>query len=178
AFAAILASGNVVTWGQSRWGGHSAHVQDQLQDVQQVVASSKAFAAVRADGRIVTWGDPMLGGNLVGFVKGQFRDIRGLKRKAEKSGAHPGDAASPEKGREPFWDSLALSAGRASKTTCGSAYLRNFNLARSFFLHRRRHDVLCRILGPWIYFETLGSKVVSSFLSRNHSPQTIGGIYL
>ena len=36
AFAAILADGSVVTWGDARFGGDSSAVQDQLRDVQQM----------------------------------------------------------------------------------------------------------------------------------------------
>ena len=53
----------MVTWGDPRSGGDSSEVQDQLHDVQQIQATSKAFAAIRADGSVVTWGDRRYGGD-------------------------------------------------------------------------------------------------------------------
>ena len=62
AFAAILADGSVVTWGEPESGGDSSEVQDQLKGVQQVQATKRAFAAILADGSVVTWGHPEYGG--------------------------------------------------------------------------------------------------------------------
>ena len=53
AFAAVLADGSVVTWGDASRGGDSSAVQDQLRNVQQVSASYGAFAAILADGTVV-----------------------------------------------------------------------------------------------------------------------------
>ena len=53
AFAALLADGSVVTWGD-RDCGESSQVQHQLQEVQQIKASGGSFAAVAA-GSVVTW---------------------------------------------------------------------------------------------------------------------------
>ena len=58
AFAAILADGSVVTWGDPSAGGDSSRVQDQLRNVQQICGAYFAFAAILADGSVVTWGDP------------------------------------------------------------------------------------------------------------------------
>ena len=58
AFAAILADGSVVTWGNPHDGGDSSAVQDQLRNVQQVHGTNLAFVAILADGSVVTWGDP------------------------------------------------------------------------------------------------------------------------
>ena len=63
AFAAILADGSVVTWGDPDFGGDSSEVQDQLKIVQQVQGTFGAFAAILADGSVVTWGDPDFGGD-------------------------------------------------------------------------------------------------------------------
>ena len=49
AFAAILADGSVVTWGDACCGGESSAVRDQLKGVQQIQAAGEAFAAVRED---------------------------------------------------------------------------------------------------------------------------------
>ena len=46
AFAAILAEGSVVTWGNARHGGDSSAVQVRLQDVRHIQATSTAFAAL------------------------------------------------------------------------------------------------------------------------------------
>eukprot|EP00435_Cladocopium_sp_Y103_P040989 s671_g11.t1 len=60
AFAAILADGSVVTWGNP----DGSEVQDQLKGVQQVQATlAGAFAAILANGSVVTWGDPDYGGD-------------------------------------------------------------------------------------------------------------------
>ena len=63
AFAAVLPTGGVVTWGFGLAGGDSAEVQGRLSDVQDVQASAGAFAALRFDGRVVTWGDAAYGGD-------------------------------------------------------------------------------------------------------------------
>ena len=57
AFAAILADGSVVAWGDAYHGGDSSAVRDQLKDVQQIHATGRAFAAILADGSVVTWGE-------------------------------------------------------------------------------------------------------------------------
>jgi len=68
AFAAILADGSVVTWGDQDRGGDSSAVQDQLRNVRLIHStrhlgggSSGAFAAVVGDCSIVSWGDPSKG---------------------------------------------------------------------------------------------------------------------
>ena len=63
AFAAILADGSVVTWGDPNDGGDSSRVQDQLRNVQQISGTDRAFAAILADGSVVTWGDLGFGGD-------------------------------------------------------------------------------------------------------------------
>ena len=63
AFAAILADGSVVTWGEPDSGGDSSEVQDQLKGVQQVQGNDYAFAAILADDSVVTWGFPDSGGD-------------------------------------------------------------------------------------------------------------------
>ena len=60
AFAAILADGSVVTWGDAKYGADSSRVRDLLKGVQQIQASREAFAAILGDGSVVTWGDPTL----------------------------------------------------------------------------------------------------------------------
>ena len=60
-FAAILEDGTVVAWGDVEFGGDCSLVQDQLQGVQQITASSGAFAALLETGAVVTWGNPQYG---------------------------------------------------------------------------------------------------------------------
>jgi alpha-tubulin suppressor-like RCC1 family protein len=55
-FAAILADGSVVTWGNPAFGGDSSTVQDQLRNVQQIRGTDAAFTAILADGQVVSWG--------------------------------------------------------------------------------------------------------------------------
>ena len=62
-FAAILANGSVVTWGNPDQGGDCSAVQHQLSNVQEIQGTAGAFAAVLADGSVVTWGDPDYGGD-------------------------------------------------------------------------------------------------------------------
>ena len=50
AFAAILADGSVVTWGDPSLGGNSASVEDRLNGMV-------SFAAFLADGSVVGWGE-------------------------------------------------------------------------------------------------------------------------
>ena len=56
AFAAILADGLVVTWGDKHCGGNSFAVQNELRNVQCLQATDEAFAAILADGSVVAWG--------------------------------------------------------------------------------------------------------------------------
>ena len=46
AFAAILESGAVATWGGPGWGGDSSQVEEQLRHVQRIQATSGVFAAI------------------------------------------------------------------------------------------------------------------------------------
>ena len=62
-FAAILADGSVVTWGDPSSGGDSTAVQDQLRNVRQIQATVGAFNAILADGSVVTMGDRRYGGD-------------------------------------------------------------------------------------------------------------------
>lgn len=50
AFAAILANGSLVAWGNAQYGGRSRALRQHLKDVQQVQSSSGAFAAILSDG--------------------------------------------------------------------------------------------------------------------------------
>ena len=63
AFAAILADGSVVAWGDRKDGGDCSVVQDQLRNVQQIQATDHAFAAILADGSVVAWGGRGFGGS-------------------------------------------------------------------------------------------------------------------
>ena len=67
AFAAILADGFVVTWGNSGAGGDSSKVREQLVQVQQIQATQSAFAAILANGSVMTWGHAVYGGDSSGI---------------------------------------------------------------------------------------------------------------
>ena len=54
AFAAILESGAVVTWGRADCAGDSSQVQGQLRNVQHIQATAFAFAAIVESGNVVT----------------------------------------------------------------------------------------------------------------------------
>ena len=61
AFAAILSTGQVVSWGHRQWGGTVPF----LGDVRHLEATSGAFAALLATGSVVTWGHPEFGGDSI-----------------------------------------------------------------------------------------------------------------
>ena len=73
-FAAILADGSIVTWGNPHCGGDSDEVRDQLTNVEQIHATHSAFAAILADGSVVTWGYPALVGDST-RVRDQLRHL-------------------------------------------------------------------------------------------------------
>ena len=77
AFAAILADGSVVTWGDAYRGGDSLGVQDQLRGVQQIQAARDAFAAILADGSVVTWGDAFHGDKSA--VRNQLKGVHQIQ---------------------------------------------------------------------------------------------------
>ena len=65
AFAAILESGSVVTWGHARFGGNSSAVQHELKTVRQIQDNLFAFAAIHSDGSFVAWGCDLYGGGSI-----------------------------------------------------------------------------------------------------------------
>lgn len=78
AFAAILANGSVVTWGNPKHGGDCSSVRNQLRYVQQLQAADVAFAAILTDGSVVTWGNPKRGGDS-SAVQGQLRNVQQIQ---------------------------------------------------------------------------------------------------
>ncbi|CAE6946903.1 HERC2 [Symbiodinium sp. KB8] len=84
AFAAILADGSVVTWGDPDYGGDCSALEEQLVNVQQIQASRRAFAAVLASGGVVTWGNPDLGGDSSKFQE-QLRQGTGSLNSAPET---------------------------------------------------------------------------------------------
>ena len=74
AFAAILADGSVVTWGNADCGGDSFDVQDQLKNVEQIQGTRNAFAAILADRSVVMWGFAGSGGDSSG-VQDQLQNV-------------------------------------------------------------------------------------------------------
>ena len=75
AFAAILADGSVVTWGNPNHGGDSSRVQNQLKNVQHICGTASAFAAILEGGSVVTWGDPNYGGDS-SRVQNQLKNVQ------------------------------------------------------------------------------------------------------
>ena len=75
AFAALLADGSVVTWGNPAYGGDCSAVQDQLRDVKQIQAARLAFAAILAKGSVVTWGSAGHGGDSL-FVQDRLQNVQ------------------------------------------------------------------------------------------------------
>ena len=78
AFAAILADGSVVAWGDIDPGGDPYDFADEdyftPRDVQQVQANDGAFAAIRTDGSVATWGSNLFGGRSL-EVQDQLRNV-------------------------------------------------------------------------------------------------------
>ena len=64
AFAALREDGEVVSWGDPKFGGDSSEVQEQLRNVEQIHSTMAAFTAIRSDGSMVAWGNPKSGGAL------------------------------------------------------------------------------------------------------------------
>ena len=52
AFAAILETGDVMTWGDPDSGGDCSRVQQRLKAVQSITATDHAFAALCGDGSL------------------------------------------------------------------------------------------------------------------------------
>ena len=75
AFAAILADGSAVTWGDVEYGGDRSAVQDRLRNVQQVQGTHGAFAAILADKSVVSWFQPIHGGDS-SAVQCQFAEFQ------------------------------------------------------------------------------------------------------
>lgn len=82
AFAALLSTGSVITWGHPRYGGDSSEVQHLLIDVERIHPSKGgAFAAVLANGTVVTWGLPAYGGD-----SSAMQPLRNVRQAGETSG--------------------------------------------------------------------------------------------
>lgn len=83
AFAALMADGTVVTWGNARMGGDQGKAKHRLQsgEVERIYANSGSFAAVMENGDIVTWGHEREGGD--------SRSVQPVLRKSSVSEVHP-----------------------------------------------------------------------------------------
>ena len=78
AFAAILADGSAVTWGDLECTDDSP-ATDQLRSARQVQGNKfGARAAVLADGSVVTWGDAHYGGDS-SAVQDQLQNVQQLE---------------------------------------------------------------------------------------------------
>ena len=102
AFAAILADGSVVTWGNPYEGGDSAKVQDELKGVQQVQANASAFAAILADGSVVTWGNPYEGGDSA-KVQDELKGVQQVQANASAFAAILADGWVVTWGKSRLW---------------------------------------------------------------------------
>ena len=102
AFAAILADGSLVTWGDPDYGGDSSEVQDQLKGVQQIQATYSAFAAILADGSVVTWGDPDSGGDS-SEVQDQLKGVQQIQATYQRICCDPGGWVACDLGRSRLW---------------------------------------------------------------------------
>ena len=88
AFAAILADGSVVAWGDETHGGDgSMYRQDRLKGVVQIQATSMVFAAIMADGSAVVWPDKYL------EVPYPLKGIRQIQSTADAFAAILGDGS-------------------------------------------------------------------------------------
>jgi hypothetical protein len=75
AFAAIVADGSVVTWGNGDSNGDSTRVREQLKNVQRIFATERAFAAILADEGVVAWGSSSYGGDSTS-VRNQLKNVQ------------------------------------------------------------------------------------------------------
>eukprot|EP00439_Symbiodinium_sp_Y106_P086712 s39_g35.t1 len=57
---------------------NSSAIQEQLQHVQQIQASSRSFAAILCDGSVVSWGDPEAGGGS-SAVQEKLKDVKQIQ---------------------------------------------------------------------------------------------------
>ena len=78
AFATILESGYVVTWGDPNCGGDSSQAQEQLRNVQDIQATQSAFATILESGAVVTWGRASYGGDS-SQVQEQLRNVQRIQ---------------------------------------------------------------------------------------------------
>ena len=76
AFAAILETGAVVTWGRA--DRESSQVQEKLMNVQHIQATGQALAAILESGAIVTWGRADCGGDS-NQVQEQLRNVQHIQ---------------------------------------------------------------------------------------------------
>ena len=102
AFAAILADGSVIAWGNPKFGGGDCSaVQDQLRNVQQIQSTVHAFAAILADGSVVAWGDADSGG-ICSAVQDQLRNVQQIQAADEAFAAILADGSVVAWGN-PYW---------------------------------------------------------------------------
>ena len=67
----------LLPWGDSRRGGNSSAVRDQLTGVRQIQSTlnGAAFAAIVEDGSVVTWGSESCGGDS-SAVRDQLKGVQ------------------------------------------------------------------------------------------------------
>ena len=120
AFAAILADGTVVSWGNPFCGGDcdgtavldGAAVLDQPKRVQQICSTSFAFAAILEDGHVVTWGIPDSGGDS-STVQDQLKNVQGISASHAAFAAILADGAVVTWGQPHFGGDCTAGPGSA-----------------------------------------------------------------
>lgn len=56
AFAALTHQGEVITWGDSTYGGYTVKLQDQLKNIKYIASTTSGFAALTDQDQIISWG--------------------------------------------------------------------------------------------------------------------------
>lgn len=78
AYCGLLNTGEIVAWGDPRWGGKLTTEAARRTDVVQVTGNETAFAALCRDGTVVAWGNPETGGTIPDDIAKQLVDVRAI----------------------------------------------------------------------------------------------------
>jgi len=73
AFAALLKTRNVVTWGNKEHGGKIPH---EIQNVKTIYSTDYAFAAILDDGSVFAWGQTYSGGKIPNDIQTQLINVK------------------------------------------------------------------------------------------------------
>ena len=75
AFAAVIKTGKIITWGDSGYGGKiPPKIRYQLEQASafNVYSTGKAFAALTESGKLYTWGGDIIGSEIQYEIKKQL----------------------------------------------------------------------------------------------------------